>query len=406
MARMMGQQLQDEIKRTESVIADRTRQGLDLTAQLNRYKGLTGKSYNVDPQYKMYKGIADTRNQMNSYVNNIFDQTKNARVTALQAQRDQAVNAITAQKNNLKPQYQQMRNQTDAVNQQNVLKLREMMAANGLTATGENVSANVAMNNERVNSLNKLHLQEQEATNELDRRISDLNDPREEQAMLMELEAQRAQALFDANNRAEDIGYGRYRDGIADERYNKEFQYNAFRDRVGDNRYADELKYNRGQDQKQWDYQTGRDKVSDAQWKAQFDEDVKRYGLDYALKNQAQQHSMAIDNAQLSLNQQKEQRIASGNADEDGNPIIKPKSQENSYNDAITYFSGIKNDIKKHGAYRVEQGILNDPKALEEIRSQGYDIASYIDALYYVASDGRFKKKADYDEYVKSLSEW
>jgi hypothetical protein len=184
------------------------------------------------------------------------------------------------------------------------------------------------------------------------------------------------------------------RDKIGDQRYNREWNYNVGRDKIADQRYTDETKYNRGQDQKQWDYQTGRDKVSDSQWQAQFNEDARRFGLDYAMEQ-----------SQLALSKQKEARIAQGDTDSKGNPISKPKSQTNSYNDGITYWSGIKDDVKKHGAYRIEKQILSNPEAIQEIRNQGYDINSYIDSLYYVATDGKYKSKQAYDDYVKSITE-
>lgn len=96
------------------------------------------------------------------------------------------------------------------------------MAANRLTATGENVSAQVAQNNQRQASLNQLNVQEQAQMNEYDQRIADINNPAEEQAMIAALEAERARALVDAQNRAEDRGNQQSRDAIMDDRYAQE----------------------------------------------------------------------------------------------------------------------------------------------------------------------------------------
>ena len=56
---------------------------------------------------------------------------------------------------------------------------------------------------------------------------------------------------------------------------NRQFDYGVSRDTVADQRYEDEFAY-----------QQARDKITDAQDKRNFDEDVRRFGLDYALSRQ------------------------------------------------------------------------------------------------------------------------
>ena len=223
---LYGGNVNGEIDRTRSVINDRYMAGQDLTSQLSHYKNLTGKDYTKTGEYQglaMNKSINDMFNQQKGYLDNLFNSQKESQLAAMRAQRDKAVGQINQQKAKVAPQYQGMRNQTDAVNQQNVQKLRELMAANGLSATGENVSANVAMNNERVNSLNSLNLQEQQTMNDYDQRIADLNNPADEMQLTAAIEAERGRAMTDAFNQAQTQGYQRYRDTIGDQRYNKEW---------------------------------------------------------------------------------------------------------------------------------------------------------------------------------------
>lgn len=202
--------------------------------------------------------------QSKGQVNNLYDQQKKAQLEQLKAQRDKAIGGINQQKAALKPQYAAQRNQTDAINAQNVQRLRELMAASGLTSSGENVSAQVAQNNQRQESLGALNLQEQQQTNELNSRIVDLNNPAEQNAMMAALEAERARALIDAQNRAEEMAYNRSRDMVADDRYNEEFNYR------------------RGQDleQKQWREHTY--KNMSASEKAQLEWAKSQYGEDAA----------------------------------------------------------------------------------------------------------------------------
>lgn len=236
--------------------------------QMKQYNDLT-KKWNVSTQPSMNDQVTDMFNKQQQYLNDMFNKQKESQMQQLQAQRDKATGQLNQQKAQVAPQYQQMRNQTDAVNQQNVQRLREVMANAGLTASGENVSANAAMNNQRVNSLNQLNLQEQNTIDDLDRRIADLNNPAEEQAMLNAIEAERARAMFDAYNRSEDVGYGRYRDSVMDNRYNDEFGYQKQRDARRDAEWESEQKYNRQWNKDQFEYQKGRDARSDAEWESQ-----------------------------------------------------------------------------------------------------------------------------------------
>lgn len=435
MAALSGKALQDEVVRTKQVIADRTARGEDLSKQLAHYKSLTGANYIASaekysnkpttptvtntptvvntpsvtqaPTFDMNKSIQDMMNQSKSYLDNLYNQQRESQLAALRGQRDKAIGQINQQKSQVAPQYQGMRNQTDVVNQQNVQKLREMMAANGLTATGENVSANVSMNNERVNSLNKLNLQEQQTMDDFNRRITDLNNPAEEQALISAIEAERSRSLYDAYNRANDVGYSRYRDSIGDARYNDETTYNRGRDAVGDQRYNQEWNYNVGRDQiadqrynQEWGYNVGRDKVADQQWNKTFErgvfesdrdfnEDLRRFGLNYALEKQ------------------RERRIASsggsGGSSGGNYPVSDntPKSKDQSYNDWLGYFANNSEAIANVGVSQFEKQLRDNKTMLKQIQDQGYNIDAVMDSLYAGATGGRFRTKKEYEEYLK-----
>ena len=85
----------------------------------------------------------------------------------------------------------------------------------------------------------------------------------------------------------EDQDYGRYRDQVSD--YNADLdrlynQYNTERD-YDYGKWADNRDFSYGQfaDDRAYSYQTERDKVSDAQWQAEFDEAKRQYDQQYAL---------------------------------------------------------------------------------------------------------------------------
>jgi hypothetical protein len=267
---VINQNTMNEIKRKALAGENLMQSTPEKDALYNMYKQQNAPK---PQQTDMTSSIANMQNESNGFVNSMYDKQKESQLASLRAQRDKAVGNINYQKQQVAPQYQNMKNQTDVQNQQNVQKLREVMAANGLNATGENVSANVAMNNERVNSLNKLNLQEQQTMNDFERQIADLNNPAEENALMAALEAQRSQALYDSFNRANDVGYSRYRDQVGDYRYDSDRSYNQGRDAIADNRYNNEWNYNIGRDAEsdkryydERNYGRGRDALSDRRY--------------------------------------------------------------------------------------------------------------------------------------------
>lgn len=217
-------------------------------------------------------------NNWQSQTDDMYNQLIESRVAQLRAQRDKAVGEVNQQKAEVAPQYQALRNQTDVVNMQNVQRLREAMANAGLTSSGENVTAQVAQNNARQNSLNALNLQEQQAMNDFDRRIADLMNPDGENALIAQLEAERSRARLDLGMRAEEMAYSRSRDSLSDDRYYTDLEYRMGRDAVEDGRYLNEQQYRQYQDalneywnNTQWNYNVGRDQVADDRYNQEWD---------------------------------------------------------------------------------------------------------------------------------------
>lgn len=65
----------------------------------------------------------------------------------------------------------------------------------------------------------------------------------------------------------------------------------------------DDQAFNQQFAQEQFAYQQARDAIADQQWKIQFDEDVRRFGLQHALSRQVQLGGLSIDQARLALSQ-------------------------------------------------------------------------------------------------------
>lgn len=311
-----------EIERTKTVIANRQAQGMDTSAQTKYYQQLTGQAYGSPekPKAPVYNPEKNLQ-QNQKYVNQLYDQQTQSEIARLQASRDSALGVINQQKANVAPQYQSMRNQTDAVNMQNVQRLREVMASNGLTTSGENVTAQVAQNNTRQNSINSLNLQEQQTVDDLNRRIVDLQNPANEQALTSALEAERTKALLNSYNQSNETTYNRYRDSVGDYYSDQGIYYQQQRDKVGDNQWQQSFDYNKSIDQRNFDY-TKQTAETERAWReytynnmrddekrqfdlgvAQFGEEMmwRKYELDTSLASQEGMAQAELDAAYSAL---------------------------------------------------------------------------------------------------------
>jgi hypothetical protein len=176
----------------------------------NLYADQSGKYFNIVNGNRSYvTSPYDTQTQK---LNSIYDSQRKAQLDQLKAQRDRAIGQLNKQKTDLAPVYQAQRNQADVVNAQNVNRLRELMAANGINASGESLTTQANLASSRQNALNDINTQENQAVSAIDRQIADANDPSVEQAINNQIENARAQALLDAYNQYQQDVYNKAAD--------------------------------------------------------------------------------------------------------------------------------------------------------------------------------------------------
>jgi hypothetical protein len=277
---------------------------------LDNYKnGISSSNESTANLLKAKYGIVDKPafdqeaylKNMQDQINGMYAKQQEAQLAQFKAQRDKAVGEINQQKAALAPQYADMRNQADVVNAQNVSKLRELMAANGLSTSGESVTGQVGLQSARQGALSQLNLQEQQQRNDFDRRITDLNNPAEEQAMIAALESERMRAMYDATMRADEVGYSRGRDAVMDQRYTSETNYSRGRDTIADQQWQKQWNAQEAQraldnyrQKQEWNYNVGRDKVADGrynnEWKYRKEQDaLAKAERDREYKNMTEQ---------------------------------------------------------------------------------------------------------------------
>lgn len=128
---------------------------------------------------------APVKDNTNSYINKLYDQSKTSQLAKLKSLQDKATSQVnqTAYKNS---------NKASVQHNAQVNKLRELMAANGLSGSGENVSAQVGLGSAYQGALNNIDTSKQNALN-------DINNPANKQQLLASIEQQRNNALAGQN---------------------------------------------------------------------------------------------------------------------------------------------------------------------------------------------------------------
>jgi hypothetical protein len=326
---------------------------------------------------------------------------------------DEAANRVKQQ---LDPLYDRAVENIRRQRYQNELNASEVASKRGLSHSGL-----------AADQLNKIAIASQSNVSDLDaKRASQIA---EQAQRMMEREddlelRERAQALSEQLGLGQlDLSRDQFNRGIYES--DREYGYREKRDQVGDSRYDQEL-----------DYRNSRDKRRDAEWEStnkwdrwawqqQFDRGKYESDREYDYKNKwaladffqeldgKSSFARQLQEQELALARQASARRTSGGSSGgrssgggSSSGSAKRKTKDNTYRDALSYWNSQLDLVKKEGAVRVEQALRSDVNAIQAILDNGYDVDTYIDALYNAASQGKFRSRKDYDSYVKSLNDY
>jgi chorismate mutase len=167
----------------------------------NSYANQLGQYYSFDNKHKRQYSQSPFGTQ-SAQINDVYNKQRKSQLDLLKQQRTKAISGFNQQKKDLVPQYAAQRNQSDVVNAQNVSRLREVMAANGINASGENVTASADLASSRQGALNNINTQQNQANAAIDKQIADVNDPAQEQAIINGIETERSRGISDAFNQS------------------------------------------------------------------------------------------------------------------------------------------------------------------------------------------------------------
>lgn len=105
----------------------------------------------------------------------IYQARLESQLNALKTQRDNAVKGYQSQISALRPQYQDLRNQSEVERYKAEGKLRNALADRGALDSGAGRTETLNMQTNYGNALNKINAQEQSAVDSLQRAIADVN---------------------------------------------------------------------------------------------------------------------------------------------------------------------------------------------------------------------------------------
>ena len=288
-------------------------------------------------------------------------------------------------------------NNNDAMAAQQLRAMREGQANAGVTG-GDSVTAQIANQTAQGQNANSI---EQNSGNQLKQLMAmrdqiNNSSSADELALLQGIQAQQGQAQLGQFNT--DRQFGLSEGGLLG-------SYNGLRTLQGqqfDNQQAQQ-NWNNNFQQGQFTYQQARDQIKDQQYKQQFDEDVRRYGQDYAIKQAQLNNQLSNANADntrqqttADFNQFMDVWKANGKAPYDftvNGQVIKANTPYAGYassvngngttpigaKDSADNYSLLKQDLKSTGLTRDRANQLVEANKVYLTDTDYRDLKKYID---------------------------
>lgn len=262
------------------------------------------------PKQEVMMPTMGNNNTPQSYIDQLNNARLDATLAALGKSRDAALSNLNSEKGSIQPKYYDARNQVAAGSQQAARNFAEFMAARGGTSSGTNAQAELTRNMGLQGNLGALGRQETQAYTDIARRTSDLQNAYESDVAGARagIEADRMSALLNQYNTDRQLQL--QIDQLMGVR-------NGQKTLAGQQFDRSVLEYDRN-----YDYQVGRDKITDAQqqWQnnfnqAQFDWNKAQQTWENAFKTKSFEQDMKDAAASrglqwASLNQREREFVA------------------------------------------------------------------------------------------------
>jgi hypothetical protein len=271
-------------------------------------------------------------NTAQSYIDKLNEYRRQQTLAQLGKSRDAALSNLEQERTGIQPRYYDQRNQVAAEKQKSARNFAEFMAARGGTNAGSNAQAELSRNMSYQGNIGALNRQEAQAYDNIDRRTTDVQNAYQSDIASAEagMQGDRMQMLLQDYYKARERGdrlaqlaiqnelaraglTGNYEGGrtLAGQQFdygqqvdNRNFDYQAGRDQVMDNRYDEQFDFQKSQ--QEWDnaFREGQFDFQKAQqlWdnnfkNKSFEQGIQQFsqqlGLDYTRLSQQQQRFVA-----------------------------------------------------------------------------------------------------------------
>lgn len=259
-------------------------------------------------------------------INSMYDKSQNAQMIKLRQARDVALQQLNKIQTGAEQSAYDNRNSADASYYRNANALKELMANNGTFQSGEMNSnfANLLAGNQ--GELGKINRDLANTTTDVNERRGLINNNAmdSEQALMDTIESARLGALLNDTYKGQDrqlqiaqlmgmlngqktLG-GRAQD-FNEMDSNRRFDRGVKEsDRNFDRGvFESDRNYDRGvkESDRNFEYNKTRDAIKDAQYQQTFDENVRQFGLDYAIKKAQSDNQISVNNQQVQMSKDK-----------------------------------------------------------------------------------------------------
>lgn len=209
--------------------------------------------------------VANTGNDTQSLLNK-YEKSADYQRKALQQQQQLTVNQINAQREDVTQAYNDNARQAYINSMLGKKDVGQQLSQAGLNTSGLVGGAYANVENAYGNNLAMLQASRDKSMNDINRQLIDAQ---------IEYSRQESQLLADIENAKIEL-----------EKYGNEFAYRKYQDAISNYMDFESFDFTKSTDERDFNYQVGRDQVADEQWQKKYDYQVQR---DQVADNQWQQ---------------------------------------------------------------------------------------------------------------------
>jgi hypothetical protein len=216
---------------------------------------------------------APTAYDPTAQINALKEAQKQQALASLGQKRDASISNLNAEQAKITPAYYAKRNEASTASQLSAKSFAEYMANRGQTSSGASMQGELNRVGQLQGDIGSLNQQELAANGDVQRRMTDVGNAYNSDVAAANagIEANSMNQLIAAQQQA-------YQNALSQYNADRGFNYQVGRDTVSDNQYAQQFDYTKSQNalaqqnfQNQFDYSKSKDALAQNNWQQQFD---------------------------------------------------------------------------------------------------------------------------------------